>query len=201
RICLGRHARGGGLLTSIDIPHRMPKSRRQSKLFGPNGQPVSYFLYPSPRHNLRSQRPRYWLSSDTKSNVSEYDRWELVNYARQLFAQVDALSAGVVAKNNWAFGDAWDAHYFGANKAWGEEVEGWLNNVWMPNANVRGPQYSFKRSMLLSGMAWDVDGDDAMVLTETANGFPQLAFYPSTKIASYGAGRMSPQGQSAGSVV
>jgi len=188
-------------LTSIELPHRMPKSRRQSKLFGPNGQPVSYFLYPSPRHNLRSQRPRYWLSSDTKSNVSEYDRWELVNYARQLFAQVDALSAGVVAKNNWAFGDAWDAHYFGANKAWGEEVEGWLNNVWMPNANVRGPQYSFKRSMLLSGMAWDVDGDDAMVLTETANGFPQLAFYPSTKIASYGAGRMSPQGQSAGSVV
>ena len=106
-----------------------------------------------------------------------------------------------MTKNNWAFGDAWDAHYAGNNPAWGAVVEDWINNVWMPNANVRGPQYSFKRSMLLSGMAWDVDGDDAMVLTESANGFPQLAFYPSTKIASYGAGRMSPQGQAPGGIV
>jgi len=44
---------------SIDLPRRMPSSRRQSKLFGPSGQPVSYFLYPSPRHNLRQNRPRY----------------------------------------------------------------------------------------------------------------------------------------------
>jgi hypothetical protein len=179
----------------------MPAARRQSKLFGPNGQPVSYFLYPSPRFNLRSHRPRFWLGSDTKTNVSEYDRWEMVNHSRQLFAQIDALSSAVIQKNNWAFGDAWDAHYCGEIPAWGDAVEDWLNNVWMPNANVRGPQYGFKRSMLLSGFSWDVDGDDAMALVESAGGFPQVAFYPSTKIASYGAGRMSPQGQAPGGVI
>jgi hypothetical protein len=31
---------------------------------------------------------------DTKVNVSEYDRWELVNYSRQLRAQIDVLSYG-----------------------------------------------------------------------------------------------------------
>ncbi len=162
----------------------MPASRRQSKLFGPNGQPVSYFLYPSPRQNPKSYRPRHWLSADTKTNVSSYDRWEMVNYSRQVFAQIDTLWTAVDSKNNWALGDAWDAHYTGTDRAWGEEFENFINNVWMPNANVRGPQYDFKRSLKLSALAWDVDGDDAMVLTETVNGFPQLAFYPSTKISS-----------------
>ncbi|MDH4318203.1 MAG: hypothetical protein OEV64_07410, partial [Desulfobulbaceae bacterium] len=108
----------------------------------------------------------------------------MVNYARQLFAQVDVLSAAVNQKNNWAFGDAWDAHYLGTNKAWGEAAEKFLNEQWMPNSNVRGPQYSFKRSLLLSGIAWDVDGDDLMVMTSTVSGFPQVAFYPGTKISS-----------------
>ena len=83
---------------------------RQSKILGPNGKPVTYFLYPSPRFNLRQYKPRYWLGADTKTNVSEYDRWELVNYSRQLFAQIGNLSTAIKEKNSWAFGDAWDAH-------------------------------------------------------------------------------------------
>ena len=108
----------------------------------------------------------------------------MVNYSRQVFAQIDTLWTAIDSKNNWAVGDAWDAHYTGTNHAWGEAFEDFINHQWMPNANIRGPQYDFKRSLKLSGLAWDVDGDDAMVLTETANGFPQIAFYPATKIAS-----------------
>ena len=167
-------------------PSVRPIRTRQSRILGPNGKPVSYALYPSPRNNLRSYKPRAWLSTDTRSNVSEYDRAELVNYARQLFAQVDILNTAVSQKNNWAFGDAWDPHYLGVNVKWGEEAADFLKNQWMPNANVRGPQYDFKRSLLLSGQSWDVDGDDAMILTQTESGFPQLAFYPATKICSYG---------------
>ena len=167
-------------LTSI--PSR--RAGRQSKILGPDGKPVAYHLYPTPRTNPKSYRPRYWLSPDTKTNVNAYDRWEMVNYSRQVFAQMDTLWTAIDSKNNWAVGDAWDAHYTGRDPAWGEEFENFINNVWMPNACVRGPQYDFKRCLKLSAMAWDVDGDDVMVLTETANGFPQLAFYPSTKIAS-----------------
>ena len=156
----------------------------KSALVDMHGRPMATNLYATPRNNTRSYKPRKWLSPDSRSNISQYDREELVNYSRQLFAQVDALSAAVNQKNHWAFGDAWEYHYTGANRAWGEEAQNFINEQFFPNCNVRGPQYDMKRSMLLSGISWDVDGDDAMVLTKTDQGFPQLAFYPATKIGS-----------------
>jgi hypothetical protein len=176
------------LITQSPIPGRKPRSVQKGKILDPNGRPVSWFLYPSPRANPRANKPRPWLSPSTKVNVSSYDRKELVNYSRVLRATVDVLDAAIEAKNSWAFGDAWDAHYTGVNRKWGDEFEDIINNQWMPNCNVRGPQYSFKTSMILSGEAWDVDGDDAMILTETASHFPQLAFYPATRIDSARAG-------------
>lgn len=173
---------------SIDIPRKMPAGQRKSSILSPNGQPVSYYLYPSPRHNPRAHKPRPWLSPDMKQLVSATDRWELVNLSRQLRAQIDLLDAAITQKNQWAFGDAWDPHYTGRNPAWGEVAQDWLRNVWFPNANVRGPQYDYKRSMNISGQMWDVDGDDVMLLTETENNFPQIAFYPGTKIGTGSAG-------------
>jgi hypothetical protein len=166
----------------------MPTGRRKSSLLGPSGQPVSYFLYPSPRHNLRQYKPRYWLGADTKTNVGPYDRWELVNYSRQLFAQIGNLSTAVKEKNSWSFGDAWDAHYCGTNAKWGQEAEEFLKFQFYPMGNVRGPQYDLKRSLRLSGQHWDIDGDDAMVLTEGENHFPKLAFFPGTRIGSTATG-------------
>jgi len=156
----------------------------KSRIVDQFGRSMSSNLYASPRSNPKAYKPRKYLSPHSKVNISEYDRSELVNYSRQLFAQVDALSAAVNQKNHWAFGDAWEYHYTGNDTAWGEEAENFINRQWMPNCNIRGPQYDFKRSMYLSGVAWDVDGDDAMVLTQTADGFPQLAFYPATRIKS-----------------
>jgi len=176
------------MVSLTPLKGRTPSGVRKSSLLGPTGQPLSYFLYPSPRHNARSYKPRPWLSNDTKLNISSYDRMELVNYSRQLRAQIDLLDTAITQKNSWAFGDAWDAHYTGQDKSWGKVAGDWLNNVWMPNCNVRGPLYDFKTSMNLSGMAWDTDGDDVMVLTESPTGFPMLAFYPATKIASYALG-------------
>lgn len=163
-----------------------PPIKQQAALVDQYGRPQSYFLYPSPRSNPKAYKPRPWLSADTRVNVSAGDRYELVNYSRLAFARNTVLSSAINQKNNWAFGDAWDAHYLGANRSWGDEAENFINNQWFPNCNVRGPQYGFKRSLLLSGISWDVDGDDLMVLTSSANGFPQLAFYPATKISSYG---------------
>ena len=166
----------------IKFPRARPVGTRQSSILKPNGQPVSYFLYPSPRHNLRAYKPRYWLGADTKTNFGEYDRWEAVNYCRQLYAQIDALGAAVNQKNSWAFGDAWDAHYTGQNAKWGEEAAEFLKLQYFPMCNVRGELYDLKRSLRLSGQAWDVDGDDAMLLTQSESGFPQVAFYPGTRI-------------------
>jgi hypothetical protein len=162
-------------------PGPIPQVRRSS-ILGPNGQPVSLFLYPTPRFNLRAYKPRYWLGADTKTNFGEYDRWEAVNYSRQLYAQIDPLGVAIDQKNSWAFGDAWDAHYTGRNAKWGEEASEFLKLQFFPLCNVRGELYDLKRSLRLSGQAWDVDGDDAMILTQSESGFPQVAFFPGTRI-------------------
>jgi len=182
------------MTSSIDTPRRMPAAIRPSPggILRPNGQPVSYFLYPTPRFNLRQFRPRYWLSADTKSNVSEFDRWEMVNYARQLFAQIGNLSAAIKQKNSWAFSDAWDAHFAGHDKKWGAQAEEFLNRVFYPNCNVRGQMFDMRRSLTVSGQLIDVDGDDAMVLTESESHFPKLAFFPSTRIGTQSMGARGP---------
>jgi hypothetical protein len=166
------------------LPGRAPAGMRQSSILGPSGKPVSYFLYPSPRTNLRQYKPRFWLSADTKSNVTEYDRYELVNYSRQLFAQIGNLATAIRDKNSWAFGDAWDAHYVGKNAKWGEEATEFLKYQFFPACNLRGPLYDFKRTLRLSGQSWDVDGDDVMVLTESERGFPMVAVFPATRIGT-----------------
>jgi len=173
---------------SIGMPRTMPAGRRQSSVLGPDGKPVSYFLYPTPRFNLRQYKPRYWLAADTKSNVTEYDRWEMVNYSRQLRAQIDVLDTAVRAKNTWAFGEAWDAHYVGRNADWGRLAEEWLRVQFFPNCNVRGGPFDLKTSLRLSGEALDVDGDDCMVLTENAAGDPRIAFYTATRVGMQATG-------------
>ena len=145
---------------------------------------MSYWLYKSPRENWKQYRPRYYLSSDTKVNVSPYDRWEMVNYARQIFAQIPEIGGSVRQKNQWAFGEGWDAHYTGTNIAWGEEVKYWLDNVFFPNCNLRGQPFGFKKSLYLSGLSMDYDGDDLMILTEYENHSPAVAFVPAPKISS-----------------
>jgi hypothetical protein len=173
---------------SIQMPRRMPSKimKSPSGLLDRTGEPVSYFLYPSPRWDLKSYKRRYFLSSDMKTNVSGYDRWELLNYSRQLRAQINELSTAIEQKNSWAFGDAWDAHYCGSNPKWGQEAEEFLNYQFYPACNLRGPLYHFKKSLELSGQAWDVDGDDVMVLTESESHFPMIAIYPATRIGSTG---------------
>lgn len=162
---------------------------RQSRLLGPNGKPLSFGgLYQAPRHtsNPRGYRPRAWLGKDTKQNVGSYDRMELVDYSRQLMSQIDVLGTAVWQKNNWAFGSSWDAHYHGTNKKWSEPAKEFLQYQFYPFCNVRGPLYDLRTSMRLMGQAWDRDGDDAMVLTESESGFPQIAFFPATRIGNWG---------------
>lgn len=153
-------------------------------LLDSHGRVMAGNLYPNPQHNPRLFRPRYNLQRATKHNVTEYDRSKLVEFSRLLRAQVDVLSTAIQQKNSWAFGDGWDAHFAGKNHEWGEEAETWLRKSFYPLCNVKGRYFDFRRSMELSGKAWDTDGDDLLVFTETGTGFPQIAFYPATRISS-----------------
>jgi hypothetical protein len=159
--------------------------------------PSSYFLYRSPRENLKLYRPRYYLSKDTKVNVNPYDRWEMSNYARQVFAQLPEVGGAVRQKNQYAFGHAWDAHYAGkcTDQNWIEATTEFLHQIFLPNANLRGGPFAhFRNCLKISGYSMDYDGDDAMLLTEDELHFPKVTFVSSPRInstqslLSYGSG-------------
>lgn len=171
------------LLTQRQILAR----RGPRQILGANGRPLqpSAYLYPSPRSNTKQYRTRQQLQPTTRQNVTETDRLEMVNYSRQLYAQIGDVSTAIDQKNAWAFGDAWEPHYVGDQKAWGEEAEEWLKNVFYPTCNIRGPIFHFTKTLDVSGKAWDYDGDDLMVLTESEGHFPQVAIYPSTMVRSH----------------
>jgi hypothetical protein len=158
---------------------------RSSRILGPDGRPASTWLYPTPRHNPRLYKPRFWLSPDFRTNVSAYDRQELVNLSRQLVSQIGDLGTAIAQKNSWAFKDGWDAHYVGKkNRKWGDEAEEFLRDQFYPACNVRGPLFDFRQTLYLSGLAWDRDGDDVVILTESESHFPMIAVFPATRIAS-----------------
>jgi hypothetical protein len=163
----------------------MTRTTRQSRILDHRGKPFSFGqLYQTPRSNPKGFRPRPWLSNDTKQNVCEYDRKELVNLSRLAISQIEVLAAAIEQKNNWSFGDAWDAHYTGEDKAWAQEASEFLANQFYPFCNVRGPEYDLRTSLMLYGKALDRDGDDLMILGETENHFPQIAFFPATRVES-----------------
>lgn len=156
-------------------------------LYGPNNKPLSQGLYPSLRSNPKSYRPRPTLARDTRQQITSADRAELVSLSRQLFAQLGNLGTAIRDKNAWAFGDGWDAHYTGNNSAWGEAATNFLTKQFFPNCDRHG-RYNWKTLLKLSGMAWDRDGDDVMLLTEddSGSGFPKVEIIPATRIGNGG---------------
>ncbi len=163
-----------------------PGTLKRPVLYGPNNKPLAYGLYPSLSRDRKNYRPRPWLlGTDLRRQVTSYDRCELVDLSRQLFAQLGNLGTAIRDKNAWAFGDAWDPHYVGDNTAWGEAATRFLTQQFFPNCDRHG-RHDWKTLLKLSGMAWDRDGDDAMILTEDDNGsgFPKIEIIPATRIGN-----------------
>jgi len=159
------------------------KPARHPLLYGPTGRPLSYGLYPSTRHAPQNYLPRRTIATDIKLAVSGFDRAEMVQYSRQLFAQLANLGSAIIDKNFWAFGDAWDPHYTGANLKWGLEATAFLKDQFLPNADRHG-RHDWLTLLYLSGIAWDRDGDDLMLLTEDETGFPKVEFISGARIGS-----------------
>lgn len=165
-----------------------PQKQRKPLLYGPNGKPVSWGLYPTPRINgFHKNRIRFFgaASRDNKDSFTPYDWRELLDFSRQLFASFGDIAGAIYSKNNWAFGaEGWRAKYCGKNKDWGKQAEEWLETIMFPNACLRGEPYDFQTALFVAGVAIDVDGDQGMILTEDENHFPKVDFVPAHRINS-----------------
>ncbi len=161
---------------------RPDNSPARAKASGGNG----FFQTPRNTQQLDYYRPRYFGEVDPAARFDDYDWREVLQFSRELFAQLGDLAYAIIQKNLYAVGDAWRPQYVGKNKAWGDEATEWLQEVWFPQCSLRGSTFDFTTELFLSGVAWDVDGDDLMLFGVDDTGFPRLKFYPSHCIGSRG---------------
>jgi hypothetical protein len=169
--------------------HRFIDRRRLNGFEDPDRlAPKSYSrgLYQTPTNTGDGDfyRPRQWWSPDPADCLG-YEREELLGYSRRLFAQMGELGAAIVQKATYAVGDAWKPQYKGTNKKWGDEAEEWLHHAFLPNCDLRGSVFDLATQLFLSSIAYDVDGDDAVIFTDDGDtGFPKLKFVDSTMVGS-----------------
>lgn len=157
--------------------------RGESPVNGAKSMSIGLFATPRSTGQHDYYRPRPFPGQNT-SRVTDYEWKELVTFSRQLFAQMANLAYAICQKNLYAIGDAWKPHYVGVNEKWGQEAQEWLCHEWYPNCDIRGGVFDFTTSLLLTGIALDLDGDDAMVLMEDDNGLPKLRFVEAMTIGS-----------------
>lgn len=143
-------------------------------------------LYQTPNNTGEADfyRPRSYGLTDLASALNSYDWRELVEFSRQMVAQMPDLGYAVQQKNMYAVGDAWHPIYAGRNAAWGEAAQDWLQHVWMPQASLAGGFFDWNRDLLVSAMSWDVDGDDCAIFVVDESEFPKLAYRSADQIGN-----------------
>ena len=170
----------------ILAPNGNPARRELAAHFAPQPKAVGSSLYATPNSTGTSDhyRPRQaYLAGSLDRQLNGYQWRELLSYSRQLFAQVGSLGAAIAQRATYAVGGGWAAQYYGANQAWGEQVEEWLAERFYPMADARGNGFDFATNLFLDSISLDVDGDAAMILTASESGFPQVQFIPADRIS------------------
>jgi hypothetical protein len=144
---------------------------------------VSKFASGANRSTLRTPQWQNWDNAIDKL-IPSNDRKTLVVLSKRLFTNFGVLKAIVTQKADYSVGDAWLPNYEGRDKEAGDEVEGWLNNVWFPNCEVRGGVWDWRN--VLSMVSHDIDfGDSYTLLTTTADGtFPLIQPISSWRVDS-----------------
>ena len=133
----------------------------------------------------RYQRPyEVQTAGAIASEVSLADWTTLVSDSRKLYWNLGPVTAAVDDKATYSIGRAWDVKFCGSdeNKEWGAKAARWLNRVWYPMADVRGPAFNFKTDLHLMSTQTDVDGEIYVFLTEAQSGWPQIQLIPATMV-------------------
>jgi len=131
----------------------------------------------------RPSRARVWESPATKDFdelVSNFDWRTVVGASRRLFANFGECRGAIEQKSSYAIGGAFIPEYRGTDADFGAAATEWLLN-WYEIADVRG-QWDFQTVLYLLSVAIDRDGDVFCLLTETANGFPQIQCIPAHRV-------------------
>lgn len=150
-------------------------------IVGPRGQK----LYASPKEHPGKYRRSGGLPRDIKMAISPTDWAEQVELSARLCSRIPSLRGAIRQKSEWAFaGDSWQPIYYGAHAAWGEIVEDWLTRVVFPNALRGNVRKDLIKAMQVSGMGWDIHGDDLALFMLGKGNMPQMRIVPGTCIGN-----------------
>lgn len=164
------------------------------------GMPVTYssrFAHGADRSRQRG--PQYDVSDiDIDRLIPSNDRRTLVSMSKRLAANMGVPKAIVAQKAQYSVGKAWIPSYTGTDTANGDAAERWLQNVWMPNCDVRGGINDWHQ--YLNDASKDIDfGDHFTLLTMTEDGtFPLIQNIPSHRVRGGAAAAIIKEGKYAG---
>jgi capsid protein len=114
--------------------------------------------------------------------VNQYDWFKLLSDSRKLYCNLGPVTGAIDDKATYAVGRAWNAKFTGADKEWGAKAEQWVNEIWYPMSDARGPMFDFKTDLFLQSVSIDRDGEIYVYLTSTADGWPQIQLLPAHMI-------------------
>ncbi len=135
--------------------------------------------------NPQERYRRPWENPTLNTIGNEVNLWDwqiLVSDSRKLYCNLGPAKGAINDKGVYSIGRAWNPKFTGTDKAWGDKAAQWLREMWYPVADVRGGMFDFKTDLYLTSIHADRDGEVYILLTESANGFPQIQLIPATMI-------------------
>ena len=150
------------------------------------GNPITTRLLNGAESNS-SARPAMRTRVESIKEAVPMTDWKVIlSVSRRLFANNGIIQGALSQKAMHAVGCAWNPVFLGADREWGKEATRWLEEEWFPTCNVRGEVYDFRTMIYLSSINIDRDGDEAEILTETQDGYPQIQTIAADRIGNRG---------------
>ncbi len=146
-------------------------------------------IYASQREHPGKFRHRGGVHRDIKIAISPRDWAEMVEISSKLCARIPALRGAIRQKSEWAFaGDSWQPIFYGGNskdwEIWGDFATDWLVHQVFPNAVRGNVRKDLIKAMQVSGMQWDIGGDDLALFVLGKNNMPQVQIVPGSRIGN-----------------
>jgi capsid protein len=121
---------------------------------------------------------------DITELVPRTDRETILSHARRLFLNFGPVRSAINQRATYAVGRAWGPKFLGSDSEFGTTAKTWLSETFYPIGDSRGGMHDFRTNLYTWSVAIDVDGEVFILLTETANGFPQYQSIPAHRIAN-----------------
>jgi Phage portal protein, lambda family len=124
----------------------------------------------------------YW-NNDPHHQISNYDLARLRSNSRKLFANLGAIRSPILQRTEYGFGsDSWQPRFIGSDKDFGDKATKLLINEILPQIDVRGQMFPFRKGLAMCNTDVDKDGDVLLLFTEDDDGMPRIQYIPANRI-------------------